>query len=469
MNRITHSLLPLALAGTLAFSAVIPVHAADIDDFVTMNDSVSFEMTDAEFWIDRYYESTGKEEAVVRSKADIANFNANNPFSISSENYTVSIYDLDDTIDGNIVRELVAGVSSPSDPSSVYLRGKPTTRSYWDDLENKLNLDAIPDTVDVRYGFSTARSSLRIYPSADFIGEDKGDRFFDVMVMSEYMPFQPLVIVHETEDGEWSYVLFDRFCGWVQTKYVAECADRDEWLKRQEPKNFLMVTGKEIRLQADQGSAQLSNQIVPMGTKLPLLKRSQYPDFINDRETTNCYVVKLPTRGSDGMIVDRYSLISINEDVHIGYLEYTRGNILRQAFKFLGDRYGWAGMDNSNDCSGITGEIYRCFGINLPRVSSQIADLNNDHTYEVTEKSAEQKAELLKKLPVGSILFFKGHIMIYAGIYNGDPYCISATGTYITDGGESRDTNSVIITNMNDTYRANGNSWLENLQKIVVV
>lgn len=461
----------LAAAAIVGSCLAAPVRAADIDTYVRMNDDVTFEMTDAEYWIDKYYESTGTEEKKARSLSQLKQFNADNELTLSTENYTINIYDLDYEMDGDIVREIIGDIDVPSDPSKYYRNGKPTTRSYWENISETVSDEraSIPDTVDVRFGYSIARSSLRMAPTNDFIGEDSTDRFYDVLVMSEFLPYQPLVVVHESADGEWYYVLFDRFGGWINKKYVAICPDKEDWLKRREPKEFLVVTGREIRLQADQRNPQLSNQLIPMGTKLPLVRASKYPEFLNDRETTNCYVVKLPVRDSEGMITDKYSLISIKEDVNIGYLEYTRGNIVRQAFKLLGDRYGWAGLDNSNDCSGITGQIYRCFGAELPRTSSQIGNLNTKNSYDVSSSSDSEKTALMEKLPIGSILFFKGHIMIYIGMEDGDPYCISATGTYYDDGMDINDTNSVIITNMARTYRSDGSTWLSHLQKIVVI
>ncbi len=445
------------------------VSAADISSYVRTDDSVTFEMTDAEYWIEKYYDSTGQDEKTVRSKSQIRKFNEDNPFTISTQNYTIDIYSLEDEINGDMIAELMGDFQIPSDPSKYYRNGKPTTKSYWKKIASKINKEDIPDSIEPRYGYSIKRSSLRTAPTYDFVGEDSTDRFFDVLVMSEYMPYEPLVIVHETEDGEWYYVLFDRFSGWVSKDCVALCESKDEWLDRMDPGEFLVVTGREIRLQADQWNPQLSNQLIPMGTKLPLVRVSDYPEFLNDRECSNCYVVKLPVRDSNGMITDKYSLVSIKEDVNIGYLPYTRGNVLRQAFKLLGDRYGWAGLDYSNDCSGITGEIYRCFGIRLPRVSGDIAGVNNKTTYDVSSYSQAQKTELMKKIPIGAILYFKGHIMIYMGMDHGEPYCISATGTYIDEQGETNDTNSVVIRNMTETYRANGDTWLGNLQKIVVI
>ncbi|MCH3960309.1 MAG: NlpC/P60 family protein [Selenomonas sp.] len=39
---------------------------------------------------------------------------------------------------------------------------------------------------------------------------------------------------------------------------------------------------------------------------------------------------------------------------------------MKQAFRFLGDEYGWGGQNNSVDCSSFTQNVYRSFGIMIP-------------------------------------------------------------------------------------------------------
>ncbi|MBQ7990235.1 MAG: SH3 domain-containing protein [Oscillospiraceae bacterium] len=468
LRKLTSALLALSMVLT----AAVQVNAAGMSEYVRMNDGVSYSMTSPSFWINKYKSTAvfgDSEERILHTPDEIATLNRLNAQTESVGDSSISIYDIEGEIDGSFVRSIFEQISAPSDPSSVFLGGKPTDQAYWDELIDNADMDNVPDTVEVKFGYSTARSSLRAFPSYDFIGEDKDDRFFDVMVYSEYMPFRPLVVVHESKDGNWYYVIFEGYSGWVNKRYVALCESREDWVERMEPEDFLVVTGRELRLQDDVRAPSLSGQLIPMGTRLPLVKKKDIPRFINDRETTGCYVVKLPVRKADGYITDKYSLISIKEDVNIGYLDYTSENVIRLAMKRLGDRYGWAGVNFSNDCSGMAGEIFRCFGIKLPRGSGQIAGYSNVNNVDVSEMTADEKREVLDDAAIGSLLWFKGHIMIYLGMHEGVPYCISATGTYVDGNENMMDTNSVIITNMERTYRANGETWLEDLGRVITV
>lgn len=423
-------------------------------------------MMNADYWIDMYYAQGGSHDVIMTTE-QIESANTENQCVINvNDNEQIIQLDIKDSIDGRIVRELVDCVEAPKDPSSVYLNGKPTTKAYWDELHKLLNLNAINSTVSVRYGYSVDRQSLRAYPTNDFVGTSKTDEFFDEAVMSEFMPYLPLVIIHETEDGNWCYVVTYGYCGWIEKKYVAFCHSRDEWLSYMNPEDFLIVTGRELRLPDVQGDSRISGLLLPMGTILPLVKAKDAPNSIHGRTTYNNYVVKLKVRDESGYLKEEYGLISITEDVSIGYLPYTTENVLRQEFKLLGDRYGWAGLGHSNDCSGTLHMVYNCFGIDMPRTGSGQIALKGYNHYDLSEMSDEEKTTLISSLLPGSFLFFPGHIMMYIGTTGGEPFVISSVSTFATydmPDGNIMSANTVEINSLTKTKRKSGKSWLTSM------
>ncbi|MBE8952518.1 MAG: C40 family peptidase, partial [Quinella sp. 1Q7] len=48
-------------------------------------------------------------------------------------------------------------------------------------------------------------------------------------------------------------------------------------------------------------------------------------------------------------------------------LPCTENNLIRQAFRFLGEGYGWGGLEDGVDCSAFVQDVYRSVGIELPR------------------------------------------------------------------------------------------------------
>lgn len=60
--------------------------------------------------------------------------------------------------------------------------------------------------------------------------------------------------------------------------------------------------------------------------------------------------------------------------------------------------------------------------------------------------------------------------MIYLGLYNDNHYVISAVNTIaeMSDGNmQIKDVNSVVISNMNCVFRANGQTWYECITDIL--
>lgn len=356
-------------------------------------------------------------------------------------------------------------------PEECFQNGVPVTQAYLDTLLDNANADGIPETLSIRYGYSVARASLRALPTNDFAGETESDLFYDKLVQSECMPFLPVMVVHESKDGEWYFVWFYGFGGWIEKDKIALCPSREDWLARQEKGDFLLVTGRELRLNVDRGNKELSGLVLPMGTRMPLLTVEETPESVSSRATFNSYAVKLPVRGADGMIEDRVALVPMSADVHIGYMDYTSRNVLTQAFKLLGDRYGWAGLDLSNDCSGIVREIWLCFGIEMDRTAGLQSRTFLAKIIDVENASTEEKMTALAGLMPGSLVYFPGHIMIYLGTRNHIPYVISSVGSFAAETMETGTVLSVNSMTVNSllVHRKSGLTWLDSLTKMISI
>ena len=78
------------------------------------------------------------------------------------------------------------------------------------------------------------------------------------------------------------------------------------------------------------------------------------------------------------------------------------------------------------------------------------------------------KAAILNNMPIGSVLFFKGHEMLYLGTVNGKYYVVNSVSSLTYEGNpEVMRTRSVMINSL-DTERANRSTWLSNIYKIQI-
>ncbi|WP_101698121.1 SH3 domain-containing protein [Clostridium minihomine] len=422
-------------------------------------DNVSMEMLNAQYWINR----TKDANKTVMSWQQIQSFNQSMKTSLA--NTPGAMYDLSqyqDTIAGEDLKTLIReGASVPS--GIWYVNGERVDASYWNALQDKTYLSDIQSIHSVRFGIMTQRSDIRSYPTSDVVTDDASDVCFDILQETAVLYNEPVVVLHQTQNQMWYYIVMAHYRGWVPAKDVALFETKAQWEQARIHKDFLVVTGNKIQLEPDPYSPALSELELSMGVVVDLAQPNEYPASIGDRVPMQNYVIKLPVRQEDGMVQYEYAMLPLNRDVSRGYLPYTRANVLTQSFKMLGDRYGWGGMLNSRDCSALTYEVYRCFGFQLPRNSSTQA-LIPCKTYEFSGKTTAQRKQILDQLKPGSILCQPGHITLYLGSVNGRYYVINDTGGFasVTGAVESARIRTVVVNELG-VRRANGTTWLDSL------
>ncbi len=437
-------------------------------DFVRLNNEVSSQMMEPEFWL-RGKENTDKE---LKTYADIIRFNDDNSRMIVSGDAAFSLYEVGESFYYKTAIDLINDTYFvPERFDEYYLEGNPTNADYWEKQKENLGLEALTERITTRFGFSVTRTTLKRYPTDDKIYKDGDSLFFDQMVQSDIQPFMPVAVLHESKDGNWFYVIAYGYGGWIKKTDIALCKSREEWLEKQNPESFLVVTGRELKFFENPYCPELSGLSVPMGTVLPIVSIEEVPKNIQERAGYGNYIAKLFYRGEDGYLIDEYVLIPMSEDVSLGYLPYTQQEIAKLMFKYLGVVYGWAGDNNSVDCSLYVRQVYKCFGFEFPRVAKPQSELYCEENNNVERASLAHKIEILKEAPIGTLMYFPGHVMMYIGMAEGEPYCISSVGDYSTvelGTGNVEAANTVIITNMLDTTRGTGESWLESVERIVI-
>lgn len=458
------------LAAVLLFSsAAFPVSAAtsgSVKDLagVPTADNVSLEMMKAQFWIDK----TPNAYDVVLSPEQIAQYNQLNAETLAKT--AGAYYDIgkyQDTMPGAELKTIIEKGASPS-TSDRYVDGKKVTPSYWQTLQKKTWLEGISTVQKVRFGVMTERSSIRSFPTNDVVTDDPKDICYDVLQESAVLYNEPVVVLHQTQDAQWYYIEMFQYRGWVPAAHVGLFQSRAEWetARSIENRDFLVVTGNKITLEPDPYAPALSSKELSMGTLVEVAPVRDYPQSIGDRVPMNNYVIKLPVRLSSGLVKYEYALLPVNRDVSRGYLSYTRASVLNQAFKMLGDRYGWGGMLDSRDCSSFVFEVYRCYGIQLPRNSSAQA-LIPCKTSDFSGMTTAERKLVLDELKPGSILHQPGHITLYLGKFNDRYYVINATGGFASVGTSAPKSARIrtVVVNELEVRRANGTTWLDSLMK----
>ncbi|HEY4530658.1 MAG TPA: SH3 domain-containing protein [Luteimonas sp.] len=371
------------------------------------------------FWIDALPDP----DRVVLTPAQIAAQNAR-----MAED--PSIHDLEalpDLIEGTQVREWIEGLSTLPERQLYDVHGKPVERGDLERIRASLALGAIPDSQPTRHGMVVRRADLRTFPTRLRVFSSQGDTDIDRFQESALFPGDPVAIVHESRDGDWYFVVSQRYAAWIEKQSVAE-GDRDAihaWGRRTP---FLVVTGATARTAYTPENPGVSDVQLEMGVRVPVLEDWPAMDEVNGQLPAAAHVIELPVRGDDGRLSFQPALLPRSNDVASDYLPLTEANLIRQSFKFLGERYGWGHSYNTRDCSGFVSEIYRSFGVLLPRNTSAqaVSPALNRLGFDAGDSHAE-RVQALRDARPGDLVYIPGHVMMVIGHVGGEPVAIHDT------------------------------------------
>jgi cell wall-associated NlpC family hydrolase len=349
-----------------------------------------------------------------------------------------------------------------------YVNGEAVTSDYYAGLDKAMNRNALQGMVQVDYGFTLRRSNIRTFPTNDFYVKSPNDQEFDRFQETALDPAEPLICLHHSADGKWRFVQAGNYRGWVETTSIAVTKDRSLWLNYSQAADFLVVTGNRLTLGEDPHLPDFSGLVFAMGAKLPLLEAQSTPTIIANRTLVDCHAVLLPVRDNEDLLAFRPALVPKSADVHHGYLRFSRANLLRQAFKLQGDRYGWGGLFGSRDCSALVQDVFRSVGIFLARNAGEQAQ-GAGTQISLADTSPDERIAILHSLPPGSTLHFPGHVMLYLGEHQGQFYVIHAIAACGNPARPQPDgtlaslpLNGIMVTDLS-LPRVNGKSLLDSL------
>ncbi len=419
--------------------------------------NVTSEMCEVSFW----QRKQSCSDEVLMTGDEIAEFNRR--ILATEGTHTNDLSAFDGTYDGVRLAELSADFESPD---GLYINGEPVPESYYEAIRENIKNAPVTEEMPYRFGFAVNRTIMKAYPYEDYLSDNPDDPEWDELVSTGILVNEPLVILFPSADGKFTLVYSQCYSGWAPTEDIAVCESKEEWESYLNPKEFLVVTDEKVYLEPS-ADKDLDEKLLTMGTILPL--DTEHTGSVAYRMPWNNYVIKIPARDEDGRFYQKDALVSANRGVNVGYLPYTSANVLSQAFKSLGDRYGWGGMMHAQDCSAYVREVYRCFGFELARDTSWQAAMPAEVT-ELSEMSAEEKKEVLDMLPAGAILLIPGHEMLYLGEEDGLYYVINDAGSLaLPDKPDEIIRPMGIIINDLSILRSNGLTWFENLSYAIIM
>jgi hypothetical protein len=460
----------LIIAGLLCMSLTITLTPAEVSANVTYMPDVTKEMSKAAYWSDKLY-NPGE---VLASQSELEEINA-----AITQTQGIHMADL-----ANYSKTSFNGVqaaerlknSASSDLDYFYSAGvryddKGNTigrnDGYFSAMTENCADPSATEEMPIQYAVCTTRTVIHATPSDKPLHDDPADPDFDYQNVAMVRVNEPMILDAKSADGRYYCATTSNVSGWISVEDIAICADREEWLDAWSfpAEKTLVVYDDKIYTEDSNFAPQTANRKLPMGTCLKLADPSDWSGRINNRTAYNNYVVWMPVRSEDGTYRKELALIGESKKVSEGFLPLTSENISMVAMNQLGDTYGWGGMLGSNDCSGYVRDVYKCFGLEIARNTSWQAQMPTKNIV-LSGMSDREKTDTIKELPLGTILIFNGHEMLYLGNEGDKLYVISSISSAVVNGAYTRVRGGVI--NTLDITRGSGRTWLQELTNAVI-
>lgn len=219
---------------------------------------------------------------------------------------------------------------------------------------------------------------------------------FDLLQNSSVHFNEPVFISHRSKDGAWSYIFTNNASGWVKSDSLSILSSDEIKIMISLPKLF--VTHDNIPLYTSNGK------------------------FIDYSRIGMVFSVSKDTN-------DSYYVLSGSEENNLTEIEFPKGYghigpspINTQELMLIGNQmlrntYGWGGMFGERDCSAMIRDMYTPFGLWLPRNSGSQAKKGEVISFKGLNNG--QKIALIKEkaVPFETILYKKGHVLLYLGTY----------------------------------------------------
>lgn len=368
---------------------------------------------------------------------------------LKSEPSMVSWPEWPDTLGVEDIRKRIQALSKRPKAPLFNNDNDPVTEAEIEDWLANLDIANIRPSSDERFGMVVIRTPLRRFPTSERAFDKDGGIDIDRLQESALFPGTPVAVLHESRDRKWLFVQSENYAGWVQTEHIA-LAPRAEVLAYAGKNPRRWITGARERTVHVPGVPDISELGLEMGTSFPVLENWPLSRPVHGQGVLGSWVIELPARNGSGLLHTVPALLPRAADTSAAALPASQANLIRQGFKFLGERYGWGHDYHARDCSGFVSEVYRSLGILLPRnTGDQQRSLAFERIVFDPELARDQRIERLKKLRVGDLVFIPGHVMMVIGSDRYGPWVIhdsNRTGVIIDGAFTDLPSNGVIVT-----------------------
>lgn len=283
---------------------------------------------------------------------------------------------------------------------TIYLENHRVAKPSWfKKLEENSNFENY--NTAIKKAITLKNTNVRVLPT-------NSPMFYEPTRPGEGFPFDynqnsllkintPLIVSHLSKDKAWAYIQSSIVGGWVKINDIAFVDEK--FIEKFKTNNYYIAVKEKFPLYDN-----IFREYIKLATIFPK-KEDKYliakADF------------------SQNAIVS-YIDIKDNEVEQMPIL-YNIENRIKIARALMNEPYGWGGLLNNRDCSSFTQDFFAPFGKFLSRNSK--AQTKNGKYYDISDLSNENKKKYILKnaIPFSTLVYLKGHIMLYVGAKQGEP------------------------------------------------
>jgi len=281
--------------------------------------------------------------------------------------------------------------------------GQPNSPAFAASLHAAAGLGSYPNVM--RKALTVKNTNLRGMPT-------KAPRFSDPSLPGEGYPFDylqhtslppgtPILVTHASRDGSWVLAESALTFGWLPATDVAYV---DEATIAQ------FSTPRLAAVVKDQTSLPEAGITADVGAFFPLAGPAD----------ASGVTLLVPRRGGSGQAETVRVHLPATAAVPMP-MPMTPRNVAAVGNQFMGKIYGWGGIDGKRDCSALTHDLFVPFGIYLPRNSASQAAYGGAIPLGDMDNAQKETTILSHGVPFASLIWMKGHILVYVGEYKGHP------------------------------------------------
>jgi cell wall-associated NlpC family hydrolase len=281
--------------------------------------------------------------------------------------------------------------------------GKKHRRAWMQELTANAQLASAPQK-----GFpaiTLRNTDLRVLPTSDAHLSDPNNCVlpFDNLQNSSVAADTPIFVSHVTKDKKWILAETHYAMGWLPARHIASA--EANFVKEWERGPYAVITKDKTPIVNEAGKVMFT---ASLGSFFPIIQ-----------ENDTSMQLLIAAADNQGKAFSQKVLIT-KERAANKPLPLTPANMARIANELMNEPYGWGGLDQKRDCSSTLMDLFVPFGIWLPRNSGHQAQMTGAFIDFKNLSPAEKEETILKQgIPYFSLLWLKGHIMLYIGKQDG--------------------------------------------------